>query len=249
MAKACGLSSATVNRIWRAFGLQPHRTETFKLSADPLFIEKVRDIVGLYMAPPERAVVLCVDEKSQIQALDRVQPMLPLRPGTPARQTHDYKRNGVTSLFASLDIATGEVIGRCYPRHRSVEFRKFLTVAFIEKAVPKELEVHYRGSRQLRHPQDRLMIHKWLLRHPRFHLHFTPTSASWLNQVERWFAEITNKRIRRGSYRSTRELEQAIEDYLAAYNEDPEPFIWTKSADDILESLKSYCTRIIETGH
>ena len=200
MARACGLSSATVNRIWRAFGLQPHRTETFKLSADPLFIEKVRDIVGLYMAPPERAVVLCVDEKSQIQALDRAQPMLPLRPGTPARQTHDYKRNGVTSLFAALDIATGEVIGRCYPRHRSIEFRKFLTV--IEKAVPKELDVHLVLDNYGTHKTA--MIHKWLLRHPRYHLHFTPTSASWINQVERWFAEITNKRIRRGSHRSTR---------------------------------------------
>ena len=229
MAKRCGLSSATVNRIWRAFGLQPHRMETFKLSADPL-IEKVRDIVGLYMAPPERAVVLCVDEKSQIQALDRVQPMLPLRPGTPARQTHDYKRNGVTSLFASLDIATGEVIGRCYPRHRSIEFKKFLAV--IEKTVPKELDVHLVLDNYGTHKTA--MIHKWLLRHPRYHLHFTPTSASWINQVERWFAEITNKQIRRGSYRSTRELEQAIEDYLDVYNEDPNPFIWTKSADDIL---------------
>ncbi|WP_419165345.1 IS630 family transposase [Candidatus Palauibacter sp.] len=245
MARACGLSSATVNRIWRAFGLQPHRTETFKLSADPVFIEKVRDIVGLYMAPPERAVVLCVDEKSQIQALDRAQPMLPPRPGTPARQTHDYKRNGVTSPFAALDIAAGEVIGRCYPRHRSTEFRKFLTV--IEKAVPKELDVHVVLDNYGTHKTA--MIHKWLLRHPRYHLHFTPTSASWINQVERWFAEITNKRIRRGSHRSTRELEQAIEDYLAVYNENPKPFIWTKSADDILESLKGYCTRVSDTGH
>ena len=245
MAKACGLSSATVNRIWRAFGLQPHRTETFKLSADPLFIEKVRDVVGLYMAPPERAVVLCVDEKSQIQALERSQPMLPLRPGMPARQTHDYKRHGTTSLFAALDIATGEVIGRCYPRHRSVEFRKFLTV--IEKAVPKDLEVHLVLDNYTTHRTA--MIHKWLLRHPRFHLHFTPTSASWLNQVERWFAEITNKRIRRGSYRSTRQLVHAIEDYLSVYNDDPKPFIWTKSADDILESLKRYCEIISDTGH
>ncbi len=245
MAKACGLSSATVNRIWRAFGLQPHRTETFKLSADPLFIEKVRDVVGLYMAPPERAVVLCVDEKSQIQALERSQPMPPLRPGTPARQTRDYKRHGTTSLFAALDIATGEVIGRCYPRHRSVEFRRFLTV--IEKAVPKELEVHLVLDNYTTHRTA--MIHKWLLRHPRFHLHFTPTSASWLNQVERWFAEIANKRIRRGSYRSTRELERAIEDYLSVYNDDPKPFIWTKSADDILESLKRYCESISDTEH
>ncbi len=243
MAKACGMSSATVNRIWRAFGLQPHRTETFKLSADPLFIEKVRDVVGLYMVPPERAVVLCVDEKSQIQALDRTQPMLPLRTGTPARQTHDYKRNDTTSLFAALDIATGEVIGRCYPRHRSVEFRKFLTV--IEKAVPTELDVHLVLDNYGTHKTA--MIHKWLLRHPRFHLHFTPTSASWLNQIERWFAEITNKQIRRGSYRNTRQLVQAIEDYLEVYNQNPKPFIWTKSADDILESLKNYCERITDT--
>ena len=188
MAKACGMSSATVNRIWRAFGLQPHRTETFKLSTDPLFIEKVRDIVGLYMAPPERAVVLCVDEKSQIQALDRTQPMFPLRPGTPARQTHDYKRNGTTSLFAPLDIATGEVIGKCYPRHRSVEFRKFLTV--IEKAVPKELDVHL--------ALDNYGTHRTAMIHKR------------LNQIKRWFAGITNKQIRRGSYRSTQELVQGL---------------------------------------
>ena len=245
MAKACAMSSATVNRIWQAFGLQPHRMETFKLSTDPLFIEKVRDIVGLYMAPPERAIVLCVDEKSQNQALDRSQPMLPLRPGTPARQTHDYKRHGTTSLFAALDIATGEVIGKCYPRHRSVEFRKFLTV--IEKKVPKELEIHLVLDNYSTHKTA--MIHKWLLRRPRFHLHFTPTSASWLNQVERWFAEITNKQIRRGSYRSTRQLEQSIRDYLTIYNEDPKPFIWTKSADDILESLQGYCKRINDTGH
>ena len=200
----------------------------------------MRDIVGLYMHPPHRAVVLCVDEKSQIQALDRTQPMLPLRPGTPARRTHDYKRNGTTSLFAALDIATGEVIGRCYPRHRSVEFRKFLTV--IEKKVPKELDIHLVLDNYGTHRTA--MIHKWLLRHPRFHLHFTPTSASWLNQIERWFAEITNRRIRRGSYRSTRELVQAIEDYLAVHNEDPKPFVWTKSADDILESLKRYCDEL-----
>ena len=245
MAKACGMSSATVNRIWRAFGLQPHRAETFKLSTDPFFAEKVRDVAGLYMAPPERAVVLCVDEKSRIRAPDRARPMLPLRPGTPARRTHDYKRNGTTSLFAALDIATGEVIGRCHPRHRSVEFRKFLTV--VEKAVPKELEVHLVLDNYGTHRTA--MIHKWLLGHPRLHLHFTPTSASWLNQVERWFAEITNKRIRRGSHRSTRELKQAIEDYLEVYNENPKPFVWTKSADDILESLKSYCERITDTGH
>ena len=245
MAAACGLSSATVSRIWRAFALQPHRDETFKLSKDPLFIEKVRDVVGLYLSPPERAVVLCVDEKSQIQALDRTQPMLPLRPGGPQQRTHDYKRNGVTSLFAALNIATGEVIGQCYRKHRSLEFKKFL--ALIDRAVPPELDIHLVLDNYGTHKTA--LIHNWLARRPRFHLHFTPTSASWLNQVERWFAEITRQQIRRGSYRSTQELETAIEDYLANYNENPKPFVWTKSADQILESLRNYCTRISDTGH
>jgi len=209
MAAASGLSSATVSRIWRAFALQPHRDETFKLSKDPLFIEKVRDIVGLYLSPPERAVVLCVDEKSQIQALDRTQPVLALRPGTPQRRTYDYQRNGVTSLFAALNVATGEVIGKCYRRHRAIEFKKFL--ALIDKAVPPELEVHLVLDNYGTHKTA--MIHNWLARRPRFHLHFTPTSASWLNQVERWFAEITRRQIRRGSYRST----------LALGNKQPKP--------------------------
>ena len=217
MAAASGLSPATVSRIWRAFALQPHRDETFKLSKDPLVIEKVRDIAGLYWSPPERAVVLCVDEKSQIQALDRTQPVLALRPGTPERRTHDYQRNGVTSLFAALNIATGEGIGKCYRRHRAVEFKKFL--AIIDKAVPPELEVHLVLDNYGTHKTA--MIHNWLARRPRFHLHFTPTSASWLNQVERWFAEITRRQIRRGSYRSTLALENAIKEYLAVYNERP----------------------------
>ena len=238
MARECGMSFATVSRIWRAFGLKPHRSETFQLSKDPLFLGKVRDIVGLYLHPPERAVVLCVDEKSQIQAPDRTQPVLPLRPGVPRQQTHDYKRNGTTSLFAALNTATGEVIGKCCRRHRSVEFRKFL--AIIDKAVPKELDIHLVLDNYGTHKTA--MIHNWLLRRPRFHLHFTPTSASWLNQVERWFAEITRKQLRHGTFRSTLALEKAIKEYLEIYNENPKPFIWTKPADQILESLKTYCT-------
>lgn len=243
MAAHCGLSSASVSRIWRAFGLQPHRSETFKLSRDPLFVEKVRDIVGLYLSPPERAVVLCVDEKSQIQALNRSEPILPMRPGLAERRSHDYRRHGTTSLFAALNTATGEVMGQCYRRHRSVEFKKFLAV--IDKAVPEELEIHLVLDNYGTHKTA--LIHNWLARRERFHLHFTPTSASWLNQVERFFAEITRKQIRRGSYRNTRELETAIRQYLQTYNQDPKPFVWTKSADDILESLKTYCKRINDT--
>ena len=245
MAKACGLSAATISRIWRAFGLKPHRCETFKLSRDPLFIEKVRDIVGLYLHPPERAVVLCVDEKPQIQALERSQPVLPMRPGLPERRTHDYRRHGTTSLFAALDVATGEVLGRCFPRHRAVEFRRFLDD--IAKAVPEDLDIHLVLDNYGTHKTA--MIHDWLVGQPRFHLHFTPTSASWINQVERWFAAITERQIRRGTHRSTTELEQAIEEYLRVHNENSKPFIWTKSADHILESLKIYCERISETGH
>ena len=245
MAKACGLSAATVSRIWRAFGLKPHRTETFKLSRDPLFIEKVRDIVGLCLHPPERAVVLCVDEKPQIQALERSQPVLPMRPGLPERRTHDYRRPGTTSLFAALDVATGEVLGRCFPRHRAVEFRRFLDD--IAKAVPEDLEIHLVLDNYGTHKTA--MIHDWLAGQPRFHLHFTPTSASWMNQVERWFAAITEQQTRRGTHRSTTELEQAIDEYFRVHNESPKPFIWTKSADQILESLKIYCERISETGH
>ena len=221
MARASGLSPATVGRIWRAFALKPHRVETFKLSRDPLFIEKVRDIVGLYLHPPERAVVLCVDEKSQIQALDRTQPLLPLRPGMAERRTHDYKRHGTTSLFAALNVATGEVLGQCHRRHRAVEFRKFLRS--IDKAVPADLEAHLVLDNYGTHKTA--MIHQWLARHPRFHLHFTPTSASWLNLVERWFALLSEKQIRRGTHRSTAQLEKAITDYLDIYNHDPKPFL------------------------
>lgn len=245
MAKAADMSQTAVSRIWRAFGLQPHRVETFKLSTDPLFIEKVRDIVGLYMNPPERAVVLCVDEKSQIQALDRTQPLLPMRLGQPERQTHDYRRYGTTSLFAALNHATGEVVGRCYRQHRTVEFRKFLDL--IDKQVPKHLDVHLILDNYGTHKTA--LIHRWLLKRQRFHLHFTPTSASWLNLVERWFAELTTKRIRRGSFRSTRELEQAIVNYLETYNEDPRPLIWTKTADQILENINKLCELIYNSGH
>ena len=205
----------------------------------------MRDVVGLYLNPPEKAVVLCVDEKSQIQALDRTQPLLPLRPGLPERCTHDYRRHGTTSLFAAFDTATGEVIGRCYKQHRAVEFRKFLAV--IDKAMPPDVEVHLVLDNYSTRKTE--LIHKWLLKHPRYHFHFTPTSASWINQVERWFAEITRQQIRRGTYRSIRDLEAAIKEYIAAYNENPKPFIWTKSADSILESLKCYCTRIPSAGH
>ncbi len=245
MARQCGLSSATVSRIWKAFALQPHRHETFKLSKDPQFIEKVRDIVGLYLSPPERAVVLCVDEKSQIQALNRTDPILPLRPGLAERRSHDYRRNGTTSLFAALNTATGEVIGQCCRRHRSVEFKRFLQV--IDRAVPADLEVHLVLDNYGTHKTA--LIHSWLARRPRFHLHFTPASASWINLVERWFAEITSKQIRRGSFSSAGDLEAAIRQYLEVYNENPKPFIWTKSADEILESLKTYCKRTSDTKH
>lgn len=245
MAQACTLSQSAVSRIWRAFALQPHRTETFKLSTDPLFIEKVRDIVGLYLHPPERAVVLCVDGKSQIQALERTQPLLPLRPGLAERRTHDYERHGTTSLFAALNTATGEVLGECYQRHRSIEFKKFLTK--IDQSVPRDMSVHLVLDNYGTHKTA--LIHKWLLRRPRFQLHFTPTSASWLNLVERWFGTITQKQIRRGSFRSTKELEEAIEGYLQIHNKDPKPFVWTKTADQILETVKRYCEVITDSPH
>lgn len=245
LAQACGLNQTAVSRIWRAFALQPHRSETFKLSRDPLFIEKVRDIVGLYLHPPERAVVLCVDEKSQIQALERTQPLLPMRPGLAERRTHDYERHGTTSLFAALNTATGAVVGKCYQRHRSTEFKKFLEE--IDRNVPSELTVHLILDNYGTHKTA--LIHNWLLKRPRFQLHFTPTSASWLNLVERWFGMITEKRIRRGSFRSTRELEDAIGQYLETYNQNPRPFIWTKTAEQIFASLKRYCERINDSVH
>jgi transposase len=240
MAKSSGLSPTTIRRIWHAFGLQPHRSETFKLSKDPHFIEKVRDVVGLYMNPPDRALVLCVDEKSQIQALDRTQPLLPLRPGQAERRTHDYVRHGTTSLFAALNARTGEVIGQCHARHRAREFRRFLDL--VDQSVPAGLDVHLVMDNSSTHKTP--SIRRWFRKRPRYHLHFTPTSASWLNQVERWFAELTRKQIRRGAHRSVEELERAIKTYLAVYNRDARPFTWTKSADAILDSVKRYCLRI-----
>jgi transposase len=237
MARAAGLSVGTVGRIWRAFGLQPHRQETFKLSSDPLFVEKVRAIVGLYLDPPDRAMVLCVDEKSGIQALDRTQPLLPMRPGQVERRTHDYVRHGTTSLFAALDIAVGTVLGRCYRRSRATEFRRFLDV--IDANVPAELDIHLVLDNSRTHKTK--LIRDWLAKRPRYHLHFTPTSSSWLNQVERWFALLTDQQIRRGAHRSTAELEAAIRAYIETHNADPKPFRWTKSADDILASIRRFC--------
>jgi transposase len=245
MARETGLSQTAVSRIWRAFGLQPHRQETFKLSTDPLFVDKVRDIVGLYLAPPTKALVLCVDEKSQIQALDRTQPILPLAPGIPERRTHDYMRHGTTTLFAALDIASGEVIGELHRRHRSSEFLQFLRT--IDASVPAALDVHLVMDNYGTHKTPK--VRGWFARHPRFHVHFTPTSASWINQVERWFATLTEKQIRRGTHRSTRQLEQAIRSYLDTYNADPKPFVWSKSADDILASIERFCLRISNSGH
>ena len=245
LAQRTGLSHSTIGRIWRAFGLQPHRTETFKLSTDPFFIEKVRDIVGLYLDPPDRALVLCVDEKSQIQALDRTQPLLPMRPGQVERRTHDYLRCGTTSLFAALDVQSGQVIGQCQPRHRAVEFRKFLDT--IETAVPADLDIHLIVDNYATHKTAR--IRDWLAKRPHFHLHFTPTSASWLNQVERWFALLTEKQLRRGVHRSTRELETAIHHYLQVTNENPQPFVWTKTADQILANVARFCRRTLDPGH
>ena len=245
MARRTGLSKSTINRVWRAFGLQPHRTEAFKLSADPLFIEKVRDIVGLYLDPPDRALVMCVDEKTQIQALDRTRPLLPMRPGQVERRTHDYVRHGTTSLFAALDTKTGKVIGQCHQRHRSMEFRKFLDT--IEASVPTDLHVHLIVDNYGTHKTA--LIQRWLAKRPRFHVHFTPTSASWLNLVERWFALLTDKQLRRGVHKSSHELEAAIYSYLDITNENPRPFVWTKTADQILENVKRYCQRTLETGH
>lgn len=240
MAERTALSHMTIRRIWRAFGLQPHRVETFKLSNDPFFIEKVRDIVGLYLAPPDRALVLCVDEKSQIQALDRTRPLLPMRPGQAERRTHDYSRHGTTALFAALDAHSGEVLGRCHRRHRSVEFRKFLDT--IDAAVPPELDVHLIVDNYATHKTA--LIRAWLAKRPRFHLHFTPTSASWLNLVERWFATLTERQLRRGVHPSTKALEAAIYHYLDVTNEHPKPFIWTKTADDILANIARFCTQL-----
>lgn len=239
MAKASGVSRSTVNRIWRAFGLQPHRTETFKLSNDPLLIDKVRDIVGLYMNPPDHAVVLCVDEKAQIQALDRTQPLLPMRPGQVERRTHDYKRHGTTSLFAALDVKTSQVISQFHRRQRSREFRQFLDA--VDQQVPRELDVHLVMDNYGTHKTP--LIKNWLLKRPRFHVHFTPTHGSWLNLVERWFAALTTKQLRRGAHRSVTQLETAIREFIDAHHADPKPFVWTKTADEILASIARFAQR------
>jgi transposase len=245
LARKCGMSQSAVSRIWRAFALQPHRSETFKLSRDPLFVEKVRDIVGLYLNPPDRALVLCVDEKAQIQALDRTQPLLPMRPGQVERRTHDYERHGTTSLFAALDLASGRVVGECHRRHRGIEFRKFLDK--LDEAVPAPLDLHLILDNYGTHKTP--LIRRWLARHPRYHLHFTPTSASWLNLVERWFATLTERQLRRGVHRSTRELETALKHYLAVHNQEPKPFVWTKTADEILANGARFCQCISDSGH
>jgi len=245
MAEVTGLSQSAISRIWRAFSLQPHRIETFKLSSDPFFVEKVRDIVGLYLNPPERALVLCVDEKSQVQALDRTRPILPLRPGVPARQTHDYLRHGTTSLFAALDVATGKVIGSCHRRHRHQEFLRFLDR--IDEAVPTHLDIHLVMDNYGTHKMPK--VKRWFARRLRYHVHFTPTSASWLNQVERFFGLLTERRIRRGTFGSVRELESAIRDYLSHHNQNSKPFAWTADADSILRKIARFCSRTSDSLH
>lgn len=260
MAKRAGMSQTAVSRIWRAFGLRPHRAETFKLSTDPAFVDKVRDVVGLYLNPPDRALVLCVDEKPQIQALERTAPVLPMRPGQPERRTGDYKRHGTTDLFAALDVKAGlsaaptslrgigrspMVIGRCQRRHRSTEFRSFLDA--VEESVPAELEIHVVLDNAATHKTR--IVHDWLVKRPRFQLHFTPTSASWLNLVECWFALLSRRRLERGVFTSTRDLEDAIRAYIAANNADPKPFAWTKSADAIFTSVARFCQRTSNSDH
>jgi len=240
MAKKCGISHDSVARIWQAFGLQPHRQESFQLSNDPFFIEKVRDVVGLYMSPPENALVLCVDEKSQIQALERTQPMLPMRPGQPERKTHDYYRHGTVSLFAALDVKTGKVEGRCSPKHTQKEFIEFLRR--VNRTVPPDMEVHAVLDNYATHKTP--AVARWLQRHPRWHLHFIPTHSSWLNQVERFFAEITNKRIRRSAFRSVPELTKTIASYIKIHNETAKPFQWTASADLIFGKVASFCNEL-----
>jgi transposase len=245
LAAELGLSQSAVSRIWRAFGLQPHRQQAWKLSRDPLFVDKVRDVVGLYLNPPERAVVLCVDEKSQIQALDRTAPIFPMLPGTPARASHDYKRAGTSSLYAALNLATGTVIGSLHARHRAVEFKKFLQT--IDREVPAEFAVHVVLDNASTHKTP--AVKRWLAAHPRFQLHFTPTSASWLNLVERWFGELTTKKLQRGTHRSVRELNTDIRTWIKTWNDNPRPYVWTKTADQILDSIAKYCTRINDSRH
>jgi transposase len=245
MAQRSGLSKSTIGRIWRDFGLKPHLADTFKLSSDPLFVEKVVDVVGLYHHPPEKAVVLCTDEKSQVQALDRSQPVLPMMPGMPERRSHDYVRHGVTSLFAAFNIADGTVISEIHRRHRAVEFKKFLVT--IDKTVPAELDVHLVCDNYGTHKTP--AIKAWLAAHPRFHIHFTPTGSSWINQVERWFGFLTDQMIRRGVHKSVVALEKDIRAWVKNWNEEPKPFVWRKTAEEILDSLARYCQRISDAGH
>ena len=244
LAQQCAMSQTAIARIWKAFALQPHRVDTFKLSKDPLFIDKVRDIVGLYLSPPDRALLLSVDEKSQIQALDRTAPILPLRPGQPERRTHDYLRYGTTSLFAALDVATGRVIGELHRRHRSREFLQFLTT--IDAQVSADLDIHLILDNYGTHKTP--LIRNWFAKRPRFHVHFTPTYGSWLNLVERWFAELANKQLRRGAYRSVPQLKAAIQEFIDAHQADPKPFVWTKTADEILASIVRFAQRTLETA-
>jgi transposase len=245
MARATGMSQTAISRIWRAFGLKPHLVQTWKLSTDPQFIDKVRDVVGLYLNPPQAAVVLCVDEKSQIQALDRTAPILPLMPGTPQRRTHDYTRHGTTNLYAALNLASGMVIAQLTDRHRAAEFKRFL--ARIDRAVPPGLDVHVIVDNSSTHKTPD--INRWLARHPRFQLHFTPTYSSWLNLVERWFAELTSKWLQRGTHRSVTELTRSVQAWIATWNEQPRPFVWTKTADEILDSISRYLQPISNSGH
>jgi transposase len=245
MAGEVGLNQTAVSRIWRAFGLKPHMQEKFKLSKDPLFVDKIHDVVGLYLNPPERAVVLCVDEKTQIQALDRTQPIFPMLPGVPERASHDYKRNGTSSLYAALDITSGKVIGQMHSRQRAIEFKAFL--ATLDREVPGHLDVHLVLDNSATHKTP--AIQKWLLAHPRFVLHFTPTSSSWLNLVERWFAELTTKKLQRSTHANVRELNTDIRNWIKDWNEQPRPYVWTKTADQILESISKYCQRINDSGH
>jgi len=245
MADAMKVPTTFVHRVWQAFGLKPHLSHSFKLSNDPNFVEKVRDVVGLYLAPPDKALVLCVDEKTQIQALDRTQPMLPMTYGLPETRTHDYARHGTTTLFAALDVASGKVIGKLKRRHRSEDFINFLR--HIDSVVPTDLDVHLILDNYGTHKT--VKVKNWLLRHPRFTLHFTPTYSSWLNQVERFFAALTETQLRRGTHRSVAELERAIYEYLVHVNENPKPFVWTKSADEIIASVQRVLKRINGTGH
>ena len=245
MANTTGMSQTSVSKIWRAFGLKPHLVDSFKLSPDPLFIDKVHDIVGLYLNPPDAAVVVCVDEKTQVQALDRTAPILPLIPGTPERRTHDYRRNGTTNLYAALNVASGQVITAMTARHRAEEFRKFLNL--IDASVPEGLDVHVVLDNVSTHKTP--AIQRWLVRHPRFTFHFTPTYSSWLNLVERWFAELTNKWLRRSTHHSVRDLVASIRTWVTGWNDEPRPFVWHKTADEILANLANYCRRINNSGH